>query len=247
VRAVRAGAGALAGLASVAAGEVLGWSRRAGYVTAAGDVVVLVGPGVMAGPIHVELAEPLPRAAPPRVALDTAGIQPWGGTLPEPGALRSGLALVASAAASAARASPLWGQRARAAWGALVAAAEWEALVGALGGRGPGLTPAGDDALAGAAFVARASSGSDLEDRLLAALSRTPTNAISLAYLRWAARGQALAPAHDLVCAGAAGDDAAARRAASALGRVGHSSGADFCLGVTWSCAALLERTGVTA
>ena len=63
------------------------------------------------------------------------------------------------------------------------------------------------------------------------------TTGISGAFLLWAARGQALAPVHDLLAAAVAGDAAAAESAARALGGIGHSSGADFAQGLSWGLA----------
>jgi len=100
-----------------------------------------------------------------------------------------------------------------------------------LGGAGPGLTPAGDDALGGILFALKAMG---CDDDLVAVARRVRTTAISGAFLLWAARGQALAPVHDLLAAAVAGDVPAARSAARALGNVGHSSGADFAQGLCW-------------
>ena len=69
---------------------------------------------------------------------------------------------------------------------------------------------------------------------LVAIASQVRTTAISGAFLLWAARGQALAPVHDLLAAAVAGDVTAAKSAARALGDVGHSSGADFAQGLSW-------------
>src|SRR4029077_17034931 len=97
---------------------------------------------------------------------------------------------------------------------------------GRLGGAGPGLTPAGDDALGGILFAYRALGVDASSDDLVAIASSVPTTGISGAFLLWAARGQALAPVHDLLAAAVAGDVAAATSAARTLGGIGHSSGA---------------------
>jgi hypothetical protein len=100
-----------------------------------------------------------------------------------------------------------------------------------LGGAGPGLTPAGDDALGGVLFALEAMG---CDEDLVAAAGQVQTTAISGAFLLWAARGQALAPVHDLLAAAVADNVPAARSAARALGNVGHSSGADFAQGLCW-------------
>jgi hypothetical protein len=244
---VRAGAGALPLLPALADGDVLGWGPRAGYVVARGELVVLTSPGVMPGPIHVELAAPLPPTPPRPTAVAAEGIAAWRGALPEPARIREGLPLLAAVVRAASRRSALRDHAGRGQWAALLAQGAWTALAARLGGLGPGLTPAGDDFIAGAAFVARACLGRAAEDRLLAAVAATSTNAISLGYLRWAARGQALAPAHYILAAAACGDEASAHAAALTLGRVGHSSGADLCLGMAEAASALLSDAVVTA
>jgi hypothetical protein len=107
-----------------------------------------------------------------------------------------------------------------------------------LGGLGPGLTPAGDDVLAGI-VLARRLSGAD-ETRLRAAIELVCSTELSLAYLRWAARGQCIEPAHEVLTALAAGD---ATRVAAACARLTHhgaTSGADLLLGM--QCGAEARR-----
>ncbi len=100
-----------------------------------------------------------------------------------------------------------------------------EELVELLGGAGPGLTPAGDDLLAGLVLAARAVWGPDAEPRLVAAVGTVATTEPAAAFLHWAARGQSLAPAHDVLTALADGDTAAAERAGRRLAAIGASSG----------------------
>ena len=92
-----------------------------------------------------------------------------------------------------------------------------------LGGLGPGLTPSGDDALAGVLLAARLSRP-EAEDHLVALAKTVATHEISRAFLIWAARGQSIEPVHRLL----AGDAAAARD----LAAFGHTSGADLALGL---------------
>ncbi|MDN5919308.1 MAG: DUF2877 domain-containing protein, partial [Pseudonocardia sp.] len=112
------------------------------------------------------------------------------------------------------------------------------------GGRGPGLTPAGDDVLAGLLLVARAVWGPDREGRLRAVASAVSSTEPAEAFLRWAARGQSVAPAHDwLVAVGAGGHpgagDPAARDAERRLTAVGASSGRCLLTGMRAGLAQL--------
>jgi hypothetical protein len=109
-----------------------------------------------------------------------------------------------------------------------------------LAGRGPGLTPAGDDVLAGALLVAYARySGSPARQRALRRCAvQAQTNDISRAFLACAARGRCIEPAHDLIDGLARRDHEAVGSAAAALLGFGSSSGAALMYGVR---AALLE------
>jgi hypothetical protein len=102
------------------------------------------------------------------------------------------------------------------------------AAIAALAGRGDGLTPAGDDVLAG--FAAwRFAAGGELRISALAAGRCSP---IGLAYLRCAERGELPDVAARVVAAIRAGDAEAARQRAGALSRWGSSSGAAILWGV---------------
>ena len=97
--------------------------------------------------------------------------------------------------------------------------------VALLAGRGEGLTPAGDDVLAGyVGWLAAAGTPVAVAD---AATDRT--TALSLAYLRCAERGELPAAAEALI---AARDAPAAARSARALRRWGATSGRALMLGM---------------
>lgn len=112
-----------------------------------------------------------------------------------------------------------------------------EELAALLGGLGPGLTPAGDDLLAGLVLAARARWGSTAEGRLRAAVDGVRTTRPARAFLHWAARGQSLAPAHDVLAALAAGGPDAG--AAARLEGIGASSGRCLLAGLRIGVAQL--------
>lgn len=108
-------------------------------------------------------------------------------------------------------------------------------------GFGPGLTPAGDDVLAGALVAARAL-GHAKAGRLASAVDASRpferTSSVSAGLLRYAARGLAVAELTALLMAlDSAGGDVATAHAR--LLRVGHTSGAALFLGVRAAFAAV--------
>lgn len=109
--------------------------------------------------------------------------------------------------------------------------AQAERCVDALIGRGPGLTPSGDDALAGILLVAHAHGvAGPVAAAVRARLGAT--TAVSAALLDAAADGYAAADVVFLVDAAVAGDAAAVARALPAVLAIGHTSGADLVIGV---------------
>jgi hypothetical protein len=254
VKATLAGLGAREALAPGSAGKVIASFAKAVYVSLPGGILVLVAPDVHPGPLYLVLD-----GSPPEVPAGAAvraeaghlrtgaahvslgGCSVWAGSLPSPSDLARGAGLLAEvtgklAARSALHADPFRDRAARAhAWletGDLTEAAAH------LAGLGPGLTPAGDDALAGLLFVRRILEGEQAESGLLPAAAAARTTEIAAAFLSWAARGQALSPGHDLVGAAARGDRKACEAACASLARIGETSGADFVLGLTWALAA---------
>jgi Protein of unknown function (DUF2877) len=99
-----------------------------------------------------------------------------------------------------------------------------------LGGRGPGLTPAGDDVLAGILLTMHGLG--EPEDRLRAAVDRVRSTDLAVAYLRWTARGQCIEPAHAVLAAMSAGDHDRLAEAEATLAAHGATSGADLLLGI---------------
>ncbi|GAA3235548.1 hypothetical protein GCM10017691_32980 [Pseudonocardia petroleophila] len=104
-------------------------------------------------------------------------------------------------------------------------------LAARLGGRGPGLTPEGDDVLAGALLATRAVAGPSVEPELREIAASVRTTEVAAAFLAWAARGQCIAPAHDRLTAT---DDHARRSAERRLRAIGASSGAALLRGLRW-------------
>ncbi|CAA9314816.1 MAG: hypothetical protein AVDCRST_MAG07-833 [uncultured Frankineae bacterium] len=176
-------------------------------------------------------------AVPPGAAVGDDRLDELAGALPDPhvgplsAALRTGSAQVSAALA------------------ALDVAAARRAA-DALMGLGPGLTPSGDDVLAGALVACArlrttpgAAALAATADGLGEHVSRTArgrTCALSAALLRHAARGAAAPAVLDLV--DALTGRPALRPALNALLAVGHTSGADTARGVLAAAQALCAR-----
>ena len=99
-----------------------------------------------------------------------------------------------------------------------------------LEGRGGGLTPTGDDTLAGIMLVTAADRFRRPALRRLACQART--SELSRAFLEWAARGSSIEPAHAVLEAAASGDRSGLARAARTLTGVGASSGRALLAGL---------------
>lgn len=109
-------------------------------------------------------------------------------------------------------------------------------------GLGPGLTPAGDDALGGALVATRACGRADIADVLARwALPRAKrgTSDISAAHLAAAADGQGAAALHDVLVALARVEQADLVSALRRLDAIGHSSGWDALAGAVAALIAL--------
>ena len=246
---VDAGLGAAGLLRRPVAGRVVSVHRKAVYLRLGTELVALVAPDVDPGPVHVRCAALPPcrvceavtgdgtRLAGQQWALRGPGAV-WWGTTPGPLALAArDEALVREALVA----------------GEVIATAAralgrgTEALVAAVGGRGPGLTPAGDDVLAGVVLVDRAAGGPGVEDRLQALCAGVRTTEVAAAFLAWAARGQSVAPAHDWLHAVAAGDRPAASRALARLHALGADSGRHLAAGMALGLGQLPRVVSQTA
>jgi hypothetical protein len=170
-----------------------------------GDFAAVAGDTLVAGPLRIDVSRardaPLP--------------------VPHPGPLAPGWRAALAAALTVVAPAP-----AELAAGLdALAADDLAAGVAALAGRGDGLTPAGDDALAGfAAWRWTRGAAVTLPAQRCAPLGRE--------YLRCAQRGELPQPAAAVLEAILTGDAVAAARRASGLARWGASSGAALLWGL---------------
>jgi hypothetical protein len=228
------------------AGHVVAVFTRAVYVSLPAGLFALVGPDVEAGPLHAHLNRlpPLARGDPVRAdggRLHVAGhVVPgrpevWRAPpLPDPdriAALAANLRVVLDHEPDLDLGT-----------GAARIPTDLDGAAQALAGRGAGLTPAGDDVLAGLLLVARMRAGPGVEARLVAVAETARTHDISRAFLAHAARGRSVAALHDLLDAAAADDAAGAQEARDRLARIGHTSGLDLAYGVLAGCAIESQR-----
>jgi len=239
-RALLAGPGALRALRDGAAGEVELAFGGGGYVRLETGRVLLAGPRAPAGPLSLLVAglpqgglRPGTPAAVGRRRLEVGGLEvvlegARTPAPPRPEPLRSGWAS-ALAAALARVPSPSAdlapGLRA-------LATGELERGAAALAGRGDGLTPAGDDVLAGYAAWSWSSCCPVAFDDTAGCAP------FGRDYLRCAERGELPAPAEAVLAAVRLGDALAAARRAGGLRSWGASSGA----ALLWGMAAAAGR-----
>ncbi len=221
------------------------------YLRLGGDWLLVSEPSVPLGPLSIavdglgqlELAPGLPAAVRDRRLLigDTAlslERMRTRRTLPPslwPPASAEAIETAAAASLVALPAAPMVLERGLA---ALQRGAVTDA-VGSLAGLGPGLTPAGDDVLAGYAASrvmlrrARPRRGVALDDPVpLSTLAADRSSALGLAYLSCAERGEVAEPAARLLSAIHSGSAAAAQVAAGQLRAWGASSGTAIALGI---------------
>jgi Protein of unknown function (DUF2877) len=217
-------------------GAVIAAFRRAAYIEVDAQVLALVEQCVPPGPLHARVPRLPALQVGERIEIDRSivrvGAASW--SLQRATAWRpapvDAIALLTNGARLAehlaiAECSPL----ASVPLAALVASSP-RRLVAGLSGRGPGLTPSGDDALAGI-FLVRALTGADRGTMVLLARA-APTHDIARAFLAAAARGECVEPVHGLIGAVAAGDVGAMTRWQAVLTGLGATSGCDLVLGV---------------
>lgn len=228
--------------AGPADGTVCGVFGRAAYLRFGSRLLALCGPDVASGPLHLRI-DPLPVMAVGQPAALSGSRLHIGGRAvlwgPEHRWTPRPLAAAALRAAGKA-AQPVDPERAAeiglaagVVAGALrlVAAGDLPGLARLVGGRGPGLTPAGDDLLAGVLVVHAMLHPAAAPARRRAAEAAATTD-VAAAFLRWAAAGQCIRPVHDLLEAQATGRPGSAVAARSRLRAIGASSGAALLLGI---------------
>lgn len=259
---LQVGAGAREVLDVPGPGAVVAVYRRAAYLRLPGGIVALVTSGVAPGPLWIradgflgaDIAFHDPATSGKKWSvhlhdpvtigdrcLEVAGrrlpvgrAETWRGPLPDPARLRAAAPFAVDVLAGAPRSSLLddpWRTALRRAEAA-VGGGDLPGAAAVLGGLGPGLTPSGDDALAGILLAHRALAGAAAEPHLLAAARSAVTTDLSAALTAWAARGQSVAPVHDLLAAVTEGDRTAAVTAIAGIASLGASSGADLLLGL---------------
>jgi hypothetical protein len=225
---IELGLGAQEVLAAGNRGTVAAAFSKAAYLRLPAGLVALTTRHAPAGPIHARGDFPLHRlAAGDSFTVDLSSVTVWQGTALTPTVLAAGAAAALDALTGAppsALADPAF-ERRRTRAVRCVDRGDLAGAVDALAGLGPGLTPAGDDTLAGLLLVF----GAYDRAAAMAAADRARTNDIARAFLAWAARGQSIEPVHRLL---AAGDAAASAGALADLVCFGHSSGADLAFGL---------------
>jgi hypothetical protein len=112
-------------------------------------------------------------------------------------------------------------------------------------GLGPGLTPSGDDLVAGTLIALRAFLRPDVAEQLGAwvlPLAATRTGAISRAHLAAAAAGEGAEPLHRVLAAICTAAEVGLERELDAVAGIGHCSGWDALAGVALAGAALAGK-----
>ena len=248
---IELGRGAEAVLSVDGRGVVAATFARAAYLRLPAGLVALTGPGVVSGPLHVRGFFPKlvtgdratvdgPVLQVGRVAADLSGATVWRGALPTPTQLAASSSLALDVLEDAPPSALAEDER-RVREAVEHLRGQWlPGAVQALAGLGPGLTPAGDDVLAGILLLARTWRGEGGEEALVDIARAARTNDVAHAFLAWAARGQSIEPVHRFLNAVAGRDGSAATEALRALSGFGHSSGVDLAFGLRLGFGALV-------
>lgn len=229
---------------------VTGLFRHGCYVRTGSGIYAVAGPEVSAGPIHLVLGQAPPLLREGSVVgrdggllrmsgweVDLARARTYRPARPGPGELRAAagpMAVVRRGLRVPADLAGRWPLVRRAA-----AADDLLAVRRLLEGRGGGLTPTGDDVLAGMMLVRAWSGEPPVWLETVAGQSRTTD--LSRAFLVWAARGQSLALVHDLMAQAACGDESRVRRTADDVAGIGASSGVALLWGLCLAVEALSQ------
>lgn len=242
------------------AGTVYGVFRHGCYLRFEDRVVALCDASVASGPLHLRLLSVPGLARGDRVEAGDGWLETPSGTLLVPPERRWAPPPVDARALDAAarrRYGDLTGGFGgsgdlEAAWDLggcrwerlteLVAAGDLVALAETVGGRGPGLTPAGDDFQAGVLVVDALRHPAGLAQRRAAAGASVTTD-VAAAFLRWAALGQCIQPVHDVISAVVSDDGNREAQARALVRATGASSGAALLLGLDLALSTVGGRT----
>lgn len=225
----RAEAAGRAALAALGAGSatVFAAFERSCYVETPTGIACLGGAGLGMGPLNVALADFAAPSIGDIVELELDALRPW-----EPPAARLGDGIpvieIPGPIRREAEAFLAWLQDRSPAADTLI-------------GLGPGLTPAGDDFVAGAMIALRASGRPALADRVAdwaLPLARARTGRISRAHLECAANGEG----HEALHRWLASPD---ERNLAQLAQIGHTSGLDAAAGAAAALQVFAERPAI--
>jgi hypothetical protein len=228
--------------------KVVASFEKAAYLSHGSEVIVVTSRQVPPGPLYVTVdadrvfAEDgaalhfetgLLELGPHSVTIRSADV--WTGVLPDPERLTAQRAMIMTALAPVANQSALaaapYSRPANEGMERLQQR-DFDGIARSIVGLGPGFTPAGDDALAGLLLTTVASGRLAPGDWFIDLETARRTSLMSLAFVRCAAAGQAIAAVHDVLMAGAAGEAKACRAACAELASVGGTSGADIAFGM---------------
>jgi Protein of unknown function (DUF2877) len=253
ISATNAGRGVPLDTAVDAVASVVGLFSAGFYLGVADDVFAVAGPSICRGPLHLILptVPPAPRLgsaaliAGRRITTATCVIDMSTASRFDPHVVAADRRQAVMRSLAGLALATIIPPDLEGVWRDMVLALEaWnlDAVRLSLQGRGGGLTPTGDDVLAGVLLVAKfLAPDGDLPDAVAAAAD---TTALSRAFLRWAAKGHSIAPIHALIDAAAAGDHAAMERAGRVVCSIGSSSGVAMLAGLRAAAGAALVAAG---
>lgn len=233
-----------------ATGTVVGTFRHGCYVQVNGDVYAIAGPAVAPGPIHLVLrATPHPAPEGLKVWRDggllcseewwigLSGSRVYAPVMPDPVTVRQGTPMLSEMLERLdvpGDLSSRWPQVRSA-----VAAGDLLRVRELLEGRGGGLTPTGDDVLAGILLVGDWCGWDRLE--LVRIAESAATTTLSRSFLKWAARGLSLEPVHDLMMCAAVDDRSGFDKTFTAISAIGGSSGTALLWGIGLAASQLQQ------
>lgn len=244
LEALSIGAGVSSALVGSRPGRVVGVFSSGLYVVSDSHIFAVADQRVPAGPVHLIVDRPI---GPVRegtrvqfsggtidigtVRIDLHNVEPWRPAHPSAADLevaRPILAAVLTPDQVVPDLTSVWHEAMT-----CIAQRDLHRLQTLTGGRGGGLTPSGDDLLAGVVlFDAFENPHPSRLARRVELMARTKTTNLSLTFLHWAAIGHSIAPVHALFDAATTGEQQAVRDVVGAVDRVGGSSGRALLAGI---------------